>query len=796
MSDETTDSMKLLRERILEAIDRSERGKWSIKIKTLMAEFGFVAVQRVRQSSFLAVLDMLNQWGIEYRYSGNTANDYVTLSRIVEVPASTKLTTPQPSTLPVETFACSSPFAFLFHIGETLDEARSKSLAVDVQNAVWSFQPVCLLVEAGDEFFSFVCGFFSAMMRRRALMVRHGVLIASVPLAPDIITVDYLKRFLGQTIDWHSQGEFPQSGAVYIMRDNPDDLEDDEMIALARECFIPHTYRVRAKYATTSGDPSQGTRAVDAAGFNRIIEWMSGFAGTFRLSQTPVEQQIDSASLLAEASQTRDTLLERQALRPTDSAFRAGFESTEHMVLKSALLNGLRRSYPDETIAIEEFVDPRKDDAFADQDTVDFSRRDKPDLRVGSTLWVEVETMRALSLRGSNPFFVLESKLRQKLGNMRAFQEIWLMVPNDVALLASEQLSALTRNLNTALGSSKLRCGFVDILAETPVFLSSDTYVSTTDVRLSGVSWRTRKTIVTQPLTWDDIAGYSDLKERLREDLLDPLLDPDKYSKHGLCAANGLLLYGLPGCGKSLIGRVLAGETGLVCRLIVPSDVTSMWLGEGVIKIRALFDWALKQSPCLLVLDELDAVAPQRKEENMHTDEKRQVNELLAQLDRISGKGVVVVATTNYVRGIDTAIQRSGRFDVKLPVFPPDEADRAKIFEYYLSPPRLKEFKNKQAIDTKRLAAEAILFTPADIKTAVQTAARQAIRETNSYGPLLSTETICKAIRQHPRSVRRNMAREWFEEAVEEFGHQDKRLAWLDEEIARVFGRDEQLHQM
>jgi len=82
-------------------------------------------------------------------------------------------------------------------------------------------------------------------------------------------------------------------------------------------------------------------------------------------------------------------------------------------------------------------------------------------------------------------------------------------------------------------------------------------------------------------LTWNDIAGYNDLKERLREDLLDPLLYPEKYSKHGLLAANGLLLYGLPGCGKSLIGRVLAGETGLLCRLIVPSDMTSMWLGGG-----------------------------------------------------------------------------------------------------------------------------------------------------------------------------------------------------------------------
>jgi SpoVK/Ycf46/Vps4 family AAA+-type ATPase len=377
---------------------------------------------------------------------------------------------------------------------------------------------------------------------------------------------------------------------------------------------------------------------------------------------------------------------------------------------------------------------------------------------------------------------------------MSKFQELWLIVPNDVALLASEQLCALTRNLNAALGpngSKKLSCGFVDICAETPIFIGSPEEAlrkdSICDVRLSGVPWRVGPHPPSKPPTWDDIAGYSDLKERLRDDLLDPLLNPDKYSKHGLLAANGLLLYGLPGCGKSLIGRVLAGETGLLCRLIVPSDITSMWLGEGVIKIRALFDWALKQSPCLLVLDELDAVAPQRRETDMHTDEKRQVNELLAQLDRISGKGVIVVATTNYVQGIDTAIQRSGRFDIKLPVFPPDKDDRVKIFDYYLSPPRLIGFENQRSIDTKFLAEEAILFTPSDIKTVIQTAARQAIRENNLNGPSLSTESICRVIRQHPLSIRQDVANEWVEKTAKELRYQDKRLLWLKDEIKRAF---------
>lgn len=791
MVDGNADHMEILRKKIFDEIDNSKKEKWTIKIKTLMSEFGFNAVQRVRQSSFLAILDMLNQWGIAYSYNGVSANDYITLSRLGSVSSQSQIKTTilKPAIESDYSIDVTTPLSLLFQEGQKLSDDLTKLFAFDIQNAIWSFQPVSLLIEAEDEFFSFACGFLSALMRRRALMVRHGVMIGRAPLAPEIVTIEHLKRHLGLTPDINFQIEFPQSGAVYIMRDNQDDFDDDELIALVRECFIPHTYRIKAKYATTSGEISQGAKAVDAPVFERIIEWMSGFTGTFRLSLPSPGQKIDLASLLAEASQTRDALLEHQSMRKIDSEFRAGFESTEHMAIKIALLNCLRERYPDKKIHVEEVFDPHKEDSFADQDAVDFSRRDKPDIRVEDDLWIEVETMRALSLRGSNPFLVLESKLRQKLANMSKFQEIWLMVPNDIVMLASEQLSALTRNLNSVLGSTKMRCGFVDILMERPVFLNQSE-IPTREVRLTGLPWRPDGVPPEISRTWDDIAGYSDLKERLREDLLDPLLYPEKYSKHGLLAANGLLLYGLPGCGKSLIGRILAGETGLLCRLVIPSDMTSMWLGEGVMKIRYLFDWALKQSPCLLVIDELDAVAPQRRETDMHTDEKRQVNELLAQLDRISGKGVIVVATTNYVRGIDSAIQRSGRFDIKMPVFPPDINDRAKIFEYYLSSPRLIGFRNQQEIDIMKLSEEAILFTPADIKNVVQKAARRAIRESNSNEPSISTECIHNAILVHTRSIQCEMADKWITETVEELGTNDKRIEWLRKEIEDAKVRD------
>jgi hypothetical protein len=125
MTDETDDSMELVRERILDAIDRSAKGKWSIKIKTLMGEFGFIAVQRVRQSSFLAILDQLNQWDIEYRYNGTSANDKITLFRLTPPTISTMHSEQVSPVEPVDSFAVISPLAFLFYVGETWDEARS-----------------------------------------------------------------------------------------------------------------------------------------------------------------------------------------------------------------------------------------------------------------------------------------------------------------------------------------------------------------------------------------------------------------------------------------------------------------------------------------------------------------------------------------------------------------------------------------------------------------------------------------------------------------------------------------------
>lgn len=358
-------------------------------------------------------------------------------------------------------------------------------------------------------------------------------------------------------------------------------------------------------------------------------------------------------------------------------------------------------------------------------------------------------------------------------------------MPSDLVALAAPQVSAIANNLNEVLGKNKVRAGFVDMLSKKPVFLESLEPEGRREPRLTGIiPGRGKPISVLPPRSWDLIAGYGDLKESIEGDLLHPLFEPEKY--RGL-AANSLLLYGLPGCGKSLIGRMIAEKAQLPHQIVTPSDLTSMWLGEGVSKIRQLFDWALKHAPCLLIIDELDAVAPRRQEVNMHSDEKRQVSELLTQFDRIADKRVVVVATTNYLQGIDMAIQRSGRFDLKVPVFPPTKKDREEIFRYYLTSPPIDGLDGIVSIDVQELACFTPLFSPADINGVVQSAARRAVHEgAKTQTPTLTPNMLHETIKAYPRSIKPDAAQTWLDEVTQEISRDDARIEPLQRDIDLV----------
>lgn len=782
---------------LLEKIERTDHGKYSVKVKTLMVLFGFSAEHRVRQASLDGVVDRLEEWGITCSFSDDarSANDRVSMSRSSfngkGAPAGAH---PQPvaragAPEPIEATFNPLHFGFLFEDGTS--DLQSEALAEQIIGHVWAFRPVCLVVEGDDADLALAGAVLGAVMRRRSLFLGPDAAQDPRPTSPEILAVSSLAMLVGRP---SASGTHASTGAlggsVVLVRVDQDDARADDVLALVRDVLVPHTYRARTR-PPGSLQTFTDWAAAFASSPGLAPDLLARFQRT-RGTDASSARAPDLAAVITAASQIRDALFEVTSERGLDPMFRAGFESTEHMALKASVQRYLIKLYGAAAVHIEETYDAEEgdsSDAPSPPRPPGAARLCRPDLRVEGKIWVEIETLRGRGMRMRDPFFQLERSMLKRLKSAKAGEEIWLLVPSDLAMLASRKLEILARNLRAARQEVTVCWGFVDLDTDQPVILRGAAEKDPVRVELTGRSWRERRTATTTPTGWGDVAGYSDLKRRLGDDVLDAIKAPEKYRAHGLTSANGLLLYGLPGCGKSLMGRVLASEAGVACKVLLPSDLTSMWLGEGVSKIREAFDWAIDQEDgCLLVLDELDAVAPVRSEHNMHSDEKRQVNELLVQLDRIAKKPVIVVGTTNYVRGIDGAVRRSGRFDVKLPVYPPDRDDRKAIFEHYVK--HLKMFDTSDVMDSLgALADRTPLFAPADIEAVVNLAARRAVVATRDGGtPRLTILALRGIADEHQRSIRREAAIDWVREAREELGAREApKLDALERDIAAAY---------
>ncbi len=228
----------------------------------------------------------------------------------------------------------------------------------------------------------------------------------------------------------------------------------------------------------------------------------------------------------------------------------------------------------------------------------------------------------------------------------------------------------------------------------------------------------------------DDVAGLAEEKEQLAE-IIEFLKFPGKFIKLGARIPKGVLLEGRPGTGKTLLAKAVAGEAGVPFFTISGSDFVEMFVGVGASRVRDLFADAKKNAPCIIFIDEIDAVA-RRRGTGMgggHDEREQTLNQLLVEMDGFgTNEGIIVMAATNRVDILDPAILRPGRFDRKITVSPPDVGGREAILKVHA-----KNKKLGSDVDLKQVAQTTAGFTGADLENLLNEAAINTAMEDRSY---------------------------------------------------------------
>lgn len=229
----------------------------------------------------------------------------------------------------------------------------------------------------------------------------------------------------------------------------------------------------------------------------------------------------------------------------------------------------------------------------------------------------------------------------------------------------------------------------------------------------------------TEGISFDDVAGQEEAKESLSE-IVDYMHNPEKYQAVGAKMPTGVLLVGPPGTGKTMLARAVAGEANVPFFSISGSEFVEMFAGAGAARVRDLFKQAKEKAPCIVFIDEIDAVGKKRSTQAVGNDEREQtLNQLLTEMDGFEGNtGVMILAATNQPESLDPALLRPGRFDRQVRVELPDLIGREEILKVHA-----KKIEHEDDIDFNKIARMASGASGAELANIVNEAALRAVRE-------------------------------------------------------------------
>ena len=229
----------------------------------------------------------------------------------------------------------------------------------------------------------------------------------------------------------------------------------------------------------------------------------------------------------------------------------------------------------------------------------------------------------------------------------------------------------------------------------------------------------------TKGIKFSDVAGEDEAKESLAE-IVDYLHNPEKYTEAGASMPKGVLLVGPPGTGKTMLAKAVAGEANVPFFSIAGSEFVEMFVGMGASKVRDLFKQAKEKAPCIVFIDEIDAIGQKRNSGNMGGNDEREqtLNQLLTEMDGFQGNtGVIILAATNRPESLDPALTRPGRFDRRVPVELPDLQGREAILKVHA-----RKIKTAEDVDFRTIARMAAGASGAELANIINEAALRAVR--------------------------------------------------------------------
>lgn len=246
----------------------------------------------------------------------------------------------------------------------------------------------------------------------------------------------------------------------------------------------------------------------------------------------------------------------------------------------------------------------------------------------------------------------------------------------------------------------------------------------------------------TEGIHFDDVAGEEEAKESLKE-IVDYLHNPKKYTDVGASMPKGILLVGPPGTGKTMLAKAVAGEAGVPFFSMSGSEFVEMFVGMGASKVRDLFRQAKEKAPCIVFIDEIDAIGKKRDGQIGGNDEREQtLNQLLTEMDGFEGNnGVIILAATNRPESLDPALTRPGRFDRRVPVELPDLKGREEILKVHA-----KKIKIAEDVDFNKIARMASGASGAELANIVNEAALRAVRDGRRFASQADLEESIEVV--------------------------------------------------